>query len=187
MDYGQLLRAQAERVWHHFRNTHGEPPEHESLYETLCTLAESLDFAVDEDPALLPTNVQGVCSSDEQMIRLRPNLSAERRVFVLAHEIGHLMLKHPGRIADTSFHIQETVSPSSLTSEELRSATGIDLPEAESLFAISGYSERDRWKRRRTPLPRNCLPRYIGFERFSNPAITGPSTRSIAPSEFPVP
>lgn len=101
---------------------------------------------VTPDPALLGSNVEGVCNSANRLIRLRPDLWGAKRNFVLAHEIGHLLLKHPGRIADKNFHFSETVSPANLDSAELSSLTGLDAPAHESVFALRGYSERDRWE-----------------------------------------
>jgi hypothetical protein len=43
MDQGQVLRAEAGRVWDNFRSTRGEPTTDEPIYDTLCHLAESLD------------------------------------------------------------------------------------------------------------------------------------------------
>ena len=146
MDYGQLLRREVATAWHGFCETCGTPPPTESRYDALCRFVEYWDGDVTPDPALCGSNVQGVCNSRTGIIRLNPDLSSNKRDFVLAHEIGHLVLKHPGRIADKNFHFSETVSPANLDSAELSSLTGLDAPAKESAFALRGYDERDRWE-----------------------------------------
>ncbi|MBC8141046.1 MAG: UvrD-helicase domain-containing protein [Armatimonadetes bacterium] len=143
MDSGQLLRANALAAWH---SLSAAPAPDATPYERLYQLAEHSGCAVDDDKMFRGTNIQGMCQSDNGMILLHPDLRGKRRAFVLAHELGHFLLKHPGRIADTNYQLAETVSPTDLEAGEAQSATGLDVSARDTLFAVRGYSDRDRWE-----------------------------------------
>lgn len=143
MDNGQLLRVAALAAWQGFAETPHTTGA--TAYERLYALAEHAGCAVDDDKAFCGTNIQGMCQTENGMISLHPDLRGKKRAFVLAHELGHFLLKHPGRIADTNFQFAETVSPTDLEPGETQSATGLDV-SAQSVFALRGYSGSDRWE-----------------------------------------
>ena len=99
----------------------------DDMAELCCRLT------VADDPDL-PANIQGQLNWDEceGTIRVQAGLSPARRAFVIGHEIGHFILKHPAReIQDGPDQIDEA-------------------PHTGALVAQNGvyraYSERDRWE-----------------------------------------
>ncbi len=89
-------------------------------------------LTVFEEPDL-PAEVEGMLDLDADLILIQPGLSAPRRAFVVAHELGHRALEHPPRqLLDTEAELDEN-----LPAEDLADRDGV----------FRAYSEADRWER----------------------------------------
>lgn len=83
----------------------------EEVAEVCCGL-EVIDYTS------LPDGVLGEMDPDEGTICVRPGMDPLRRTFVVAHEIGHSALEHPGRIVDREEHLDERAGPDKLEAQE---------------------------------------------------------------------
>lgn len=147
MDQATLIIGRASRTWDEYVAAQGllrDSPEALPLRTMLEDLAERVfRLTVVEDETLSGTNIEGELNRDAGLILLRPGLTPDRAIYVLAHEIGHFALNHPmHRIADTADHINPNVTPDDLSVERQQRSTGLELSDS-ALTALRGYNPRD--------------------------------------------
>jgi DNA helicase-2/ATP-dependent DNA helicase PcrA len=133
MDRATQVQQAAARVWEEYRTLcggerlHSELPLLDLLIEVIQTVYR---LTVSDDDTFLGTNIEGELNPLKRQILYRADLSDHRAAFVVAHELGHFVLKHTTyRVLDTTQHLDDSVSTDALGTEA-------------ELADQRGYSER---------------------------------------------
>jgi DNA helicase-2/ATP-dependent DNA helicase PcrA len=133
MDQWASIRQKAAQTLDDYRQRSGREPfgDRAGSYAVLEDLAECcLSLTVIDDPTL-PFDVLGCLNLEEGSITYQSRLPKSRAAFVIAHEIGHFVLRHPPRdiLPDGESHINEQPDAG-------------ELQESDQLRRV--YHERDR-------------------------------------------
>lgn len=134
MDRWAVIRRVAAETIRDFERRAKRPAftrEHGSHAVLEDLLDECFQLTVVDDPSL-PPDIRGKLDLDHDTIHVNPALSGPRRVYTIAHDLGHRALEHPPRqVEEAEENINEEPYVGSLSVQD-----GV----------YRSYNPRDRWE-----------------------------------------